>query len=706
MSSGQKVAFSFLSALIFLAAFVFFGQTSLMTKIETKFYAQAKIQEKTEHIEKITQSSNSYISNILAKVKTDEDAYLKDSSIKSYISQNPSEKDELNRRNRTYKLLDELNGLEGLRLIENNGRNIHYSSFEEDTLSKKGTIKQYKTYTQIQNENDEIEISNLLITSSSVDYKIYLDKVNNRIVISFPFYITQNTIFGTLFCYFNLHDYTQTLINDGVLFFGENISIVESNKSLSGLVLNLPTDRQNEFYQPVINYWTKNTTELEQILQIDDNNFFMMLGSKDNTFLKFGAIYKTADFKLPVEYIYLIYISSFISVFLIILLILSFKRDYITVIRSRIKKVQMGIINEYLDNKETIEWGKIAEQLQGRKNELSEEIKKSIGAKSTKYSKEIDKYLDLSWAEIISVISSQNENNNTSLNGASIAEIRKVIEEVLQTAKINVSNVSQGVQVVSDVTQVQVVDNVEEIEDAEAVEEIEEIDDGEAVEEIEEIDDAEAVEKIEEIDVDDAEVVEEIEEIDDTEVVEETAGIEELADVEQSVSDDETDEFDTVTEIDANIEDLEELEAYNEEEYTPPKEYAAQKEIDFYNNRSEYDEECFIGNDNTLIQIPFNKNEYEFTVSKPVFIPYETKIPVSNGEDLIEDLVPAEDMFYSMTEFGKNSVPVSELEGENPDSIIEKHGLYSISKDLEYSHVQMNSNFKELVDSVLNPVKH
>ena len=138
MSSGQKAAFSFLSALVLFAGFVFFAQTGLMAQIETKFYAQAKIAEKDNQLEKLSERCNSYISSILETIQTGEGAYLKSSAVKTYVHQNPSEKDATERKNLTARLFDELEdyGLDGIRLIEKNGRTLHYSSYEADVLKR------------------------------------------------------------------------------------------------------------------------------------------------------------------------------------------------------------------------------------------------------------------------------------------------------------------------------------------------------------------------------------------------------------------------------------------------------------------------------------------------------------------------------------------------------------------------------------------
>ena len=120
MSSLQKAAFSFLATLILFAGFVFFAHTGLMAQIETKFYAQAKIQEKDVQLEKLAQGCNTYISDILTKIQTGDDAYLKSSAVKTFAHQTPSEKDATDRKNLTARLFDDLDsyGLEGMRRVD------------------------------------------------------------------------------------------------------------------------------------------------------------------------------------------------------------------------------------------------------------------------------------------------------------------------------------------------------------------------------------------------------------------------------------------------------------------------------------------------------------------------------------------------------------------------------------------------------------
>ena len=354
MSSGQKAALSFLSALVLFAGFVFFVQIGLMAQIETKFYAQTKINEKDDQLEKLSQRCNSYISDILTKIQTGDNAYLKSSAVKTFVHQNPSEKDSAERKNLTAQVFDELDsyGLDGIRIIEKNGRTLHYSSFETVVLKRVSLNTTYKLYTDVVKDSDELDGELLLVNADKPETKMMLDKSNNRLVISFPFYITDNTYFATLVCYFDIHAFEKQMINEKIINHGEILTTISANDSYTGgFVLGLPKTSQSEFYTPILNAWNKFTSTqdkkpgIERILQQPDGAYWLLMTSSQSNYFKVSAVYSSDLFELPRELEYLIYACVFMTLLLVAALLFNIKRDYVAVIKTRIKKVQFGIIN-------------------------------------------------------------------------------------------------------------------------------------------------------------------------------------------------------------------------------------------------------------------------------------------------------------------------------------------------------------------------
>lgn len=823
MSSGQKVALSFLAALICFAGFVFFAQTNLMSTIETKFYAQSKIAQRQEQLDKLSNSCNNYISNILKKIETDSSSYLNSPAVKSYANQNPSEKDEVTRRNLTSALFDTIEGLDGIRLIEGNGRNVHFSTYDTDVLKVDGLVKQYKNYPDLQEELGELESEMILTDSNNPKHKIIFDSKQNRIIVSFPFYITEQTTFGSLVCYFNIYDFEQILVNSNLLPLGESFDLLTDDDGTGyGFACGIPGDGKADFTKAIINSWKiasgkadgKNKGPENLISQSNGTNW-VLLNSSNNTYFNVGWVFKANLFELPKELIYIIYVSVFVTLLLIFLLIFSLKKDYLIKVKQRIKKVQLGIINEYLENKQQIEWDQIARQLEYRKEELSLEIKKSVGGKNKKYEKIIDVYLEQSWSEIINIINSQNNNQKSGLSGASIEEIRRVMEEVLKTAKLNVSVAPGAKTVVQNVEEVEEIEDAEEIEEVEAVDEvdeIEEIEDIEALEDVEEIKDVEVLEEVDEIDdvdeieeaekieeaeeikdvdeIDEIEEIEDADEIEEVETVEDADGIEEAEKIEETEEKDEIEEAEEVEDADeideaepveetvqevsgeddpveivedaseeievieeneadsvesldeveeledieiektdetvdvdiseefgdlSEVGDLEELEddgislensaiTQTEPEYhyeESNRTFVSASSDDFASCDTIFAEDLCIGSHYT----PDTKNtknisqDFNFVVYIPDFTPdHDFDMELAAADELL----PEEGKFFSMTGFAENELPVSELEEieENP-AIVEKKGVYSISENIECSHLELNPEFKELVDSVL-----
>lgn len=661
MSSGQKVSFSFLTALILFIGFVIFAKPrlfginkdGLVTKIETNFYKQSKISEKQAQLDKLSDCCNSYILNILNKVQNDEDSFLNDESVKTFLYKEPDS----NREKAveiTKKRIDKINWLQNelpginFRVIDNNRSNanntsstrhdIYYSTFPNDESESNGNYKTFKNYGTIISEEDELLSDLIIVKGDRPQPQFLLDHKNNRYIVSFPFYRYDNIYDATLVCYFNISNFIEYLMENDALLLGQNFDLItgtdlditdDASKYTGGFVTGIPHSTLHEkesvaeFYKPVFDNWKNNSdSKIGRIIE-EDGYTWIIFNNKTNPYFNISSIYKSSDFELPHEIIVLIYIAAFITLLLISFLIFSIKRDYVTIIRSRIKKVQLEIIKEYLDNHEKVEWNAVALQIAARKDDLNEEIKKSLGIKNSKsrkahkYSQLTDTLLEASWDEILTVIGGKAEKNSESLSGATIDEIRRVLEEVLQTTALNVNvakfsknqmsetivNQNQSSFDIEDVEEVETIEEVEEVEEIEDLDEsdsLEEISDIEEVESIEDLDDLDNLEESDEVpkeeskDIETVEEADTLDEIDVVESAEETSEVDiiEKDEVVQEISED-IDDIDTAEEAsdieteeteedvieiieeegtDLKSSHLEEIEELNEEipEETPP----------------------------------------------------------------------------------------------------------------------------------------
>ena len=591
MTSGQKIAFSLLVAMGLFAVFVLSLNSKLFNELETRFYTQSKIEQNTGQLDRVSEGCDSYITKILNLTEKGENAWVKNASVRSFYVQNASESDVMTRRRLTEQLFAEIPALSGIRIVDKNGRNLHYSSFDDtDLLKQSGITKIYKNYNDITKDADEIPFEQLSKLVSETKSVLLFDQSRNRIVLSVPFCWVDGIYSGVSLFYLSINEIEKELNASDIIPIGQNALIISDSDFSGGLVLNIPYGEKKSFEEPVKQYWKKHVSaqQPEKLLEMPDGRFYLALSSNRNGKIQVSAVYPSNLFELSKEIRILIYICIFISILLIVFLIFSFFRDPVVTLQKRIKKIQLGLIENYIDGKEKREWGDIARQLRGRKNDLSTEIIRSLHVHSKKRRDELSEYLDKNWDEIFSIFETKAGTSSGAsgavgaagtpeLTGTSIAEIRRMLEEVLQSRSFAVPAAAASTPVsvapAEDVDELEEVEELaeyaEELEEPEEIEEVEElaedVEDLDEVEELtEEVDEAEEVEELTE-DVDEAEEVEELtEEVEDLDEVEElTEDVDEAEEVEELTED--VEEIDEVEELAEDAEEIDEVEELTEE---------------------------------------------------------------------------------------------------------------------------------------------
>ena len=480
----------------------------------------------------------------------------------------------------------DLPDLTGIRIIDKNGKNVHYSTYDDtDLLKITGLTKVYKYYSDIKKDGEELDFSVIAVPENDKKHKLFIDDEKNRLVISFPFYWFNNIYAGTLVCYFNLADVEKSLVNQKVFAFGESIVAFGQEKAEGGFVIGVPVKNEADFKNPVQKSWKNGATvEPEKILSLDDGRFWMLITSGKSDFLKVSGVYTSDVFQLADEIIYLIYGSVGITLFLIAFLIFSFATPKDVAIKRKIKRIQYGILKEYIDNKEKIEWSKAVNQLKGRQKELSEEILKDAGVHSKRKRKQMDEFLDKTWEEIFNALDSSSESAKKDYNsgfvpsqtvsGISLDELRRVLREVLKENQpvvkvVNQSAKSLPLEEVEEIEEVESVDEVEEIEDVESADDVEEIAEVESAENVEDIAEIESIDEVEEIEESEsADDVEEITEVESAEEIEDIAEIESVDEVEEIEDVESAEEAEEIEEVEPaeNVEEITEIESLDESE--------------------------------------------------------------------------------------------------------------------------------------------
>ena len=794
MTSGQKTAVSLLISVVLFAAFVVAAFTGLFSVIDARFYEPGKISQIQKHLDTVSENFNEYIETLESRFGKNENSFLKQTCVQSYIENQPSDEVIRERSKLSGDLFSQTPGLLGMRLIDKNGSSVHFSTFSSDVLNRTSEIVSFKNYTDAITLTGEKEIPFEKISSpdsygtNGVVCKTVFDGRDNRIILSFPYYDSYKAYRGTFVFYVNANDFNRVLLSKKIITFGDTGSLVsglnfeEEKKETeykSGFVFGIPAVGKKIFEQEILSRWEKGLFAPEKIVykssedsfaiqeydaaienKKSDNNYWVLVSSTKTDFGYIGGIYPDEMFAMPDAVKILLLICIFVTLFLVVFLAVNLKQDDMVVIRERIRRLQLGIVSEYLKKKENVDWQVVSGKIAERRQDVTLEIIRSLGRKAKKHDKEVNELINRSWDELLAAMSVQvrKENNENGLTNA--AEIKSMLEELLSSGNIKVQTVGSAVNVMpvtvkpsKSVPVTEQVQELDKVEKAEAVEELEEVEDVEAVDELEEVEEAEVVKKLETADLTSMETVD-IDEFHDTSKSEKhnpEMEIESPADVEilnrkacdiQTVYDCEDDnlidnfnvcnpDFSGLDTLDfndegnTNITQTDEKPAIIEEEVSldefgienSKEQYDFEEEIGFgsvENPNSKKSEEPvqfnvepelldFKGLDKK-VEVKRNRGKKSGTKiddSKYGVKNIQNQVQAANQDDDIVELSSCDvDIPFTLTQFGTTTTAPEELKPYVNVIHEDESGMYVIKTDGADLEPQ-NLDFKNLVDSVL-----
>ncbi|MDY5683077.1 MAG: hypothetical protein SPG48_05920 [Treponema sp.] len=541
MTTGQKNAVSLLVSLVLFATFSMVAYSGLFSFIETRFYQPAKIQQIRQKLDGISDCYDSYISSIFQKIET----YCESKEFFSYMEQQASDSLVRERTRLTGELFNSIPALSGIRIVDVNGRNVHFSTFSADFLRNSENLRSYRNYLDLKNPLQQPEIpfekisfSNILSDGKNGEkndrkYRFFADSECDRLIISLPVYDSYKVLKASAVFYLNSMDFNRELLKTNIVAVSDSsdfLNLADGKSGLYGYVFGLPVAGRQMLENLVLASW-QTTGDGPERLASYENGFWVLFSSRKSSFAVISGVYRDEIFAMPYSVRILLLVCAFISLFLVVCLLVSLKHDDLVVIRSRIRRFQFAVVNEYLNDKMEIDWKATAKSIYDRKGEISDSIRRSLGKRRLKkYSREIDELLEKSWNEIFNVLNVR--------SGAEIAasateklkdtaELRQMLEEILSNTSIKVHSIQAPLAHAEDAElaePVEVADEVEEAEVAELAEPAELADEVEEAEVAELAEPAEVADEVEEAEVaelaEPAEVADEVEEAEVAELAE------------------------------------------------------------------------------------------------------------------------------------------------------------------------------------------
>ncbi|MCF7928184.1 MAG: hypothetical protein K9L68_04370, partial [Spirochaetales bacterium] len=395
MRTAHKVAISLLIAVLVFSGVAVLSFTGFFDFIETNFYNQRVRSSFFNQLDNRADSIKKY-----HKLQIDRfTSILNEDFVKRIYLPNRSREDIFNQESVLGKLEENVPELLFIRFLDAEGTRIHFSTLEEDIKSRNDFRVVYKTWAEAEYTADPQK----LLVSENEEPKVLLDSSLNALIYSFPSYDTYDIYRGSALFYLSTEGLQTHLVEEGVIGVGTNIILTES----SGLVFGLPSGYRTEEVREQLNSTIRNFNSEEGMKSLftteEGQEYFIFLKKMERGSFT-GIVVSGRIFELhPIMKIILLS-AVFVTAFLLTYLLFNIKQDVILVLSERIKRFQIKLLSEYIESKDEIQWDRWQKDLQLRRNEVKEEIKRGLGRFSKKKEPEVDALIDQSWDEIIEVM--------------------------------------------------------------------------------------------------------------------------------------------------------------------------------------------------------------------------------------------------------------------------------------------------------------
>jgi len=578
MKSSQKVALSLLIAVGVFSGFTILAFSGLFHYIEATFYNPRVRQDTYARLD----SAAAMIEDYQQKNTIRFEKILQQPSIRTVFQANQSQQDIQNRESLFGALKSELAGFMFVRFIGNQGQRLHYSTLPADILQSTANQIVYKPPATIV---DPVALSTLALPQTKPS-DILQEPSNNTFIYRFLVTDNYNVIQGTALFYVSVQGLGTRLVSGGAIYTGSALKLIPHD----GIIINLPEKFGETLATAVEKVWSPTVVSETPLLENSGggNYFLFSRALKSSGYALMLA--PEGDFRMVPLMQWILLAATFLTTFLLVFLLLNVRQDSVLVLSDRIKRFQIQLLREYLESKDEIDWKRWQVDLEQRRGEVTEEIKRGIGRSFGKRGGEIDRLINRSWDEILTVLGNKQLEPRSA--PVDVARLESLIQRAFENLKPLESDSVRHTPPQtprartpalpsSVVLSHRVADEVEEIEEVEEVEELDEVDEVEELEGTEEAEDGTPAEENSAVDdsmrgrpvavedvVDDSEVedldeVEELEEVEEAEELEVVEDLEELAEIEAAEVPDSAEDASEVEEL-SEVEDLDDVEEFED----------------------------------------------------------------------------------------------------------------------------------------------
>ncbi|MDR0409619.1 MAG: hypothetical protein LBH18_04395, partial [Spirochaetaceae bacterium] len=398
MPIARKAAVSLLICVLLFAGFCFISFTSLFDKIETQFYDRAIINRLTNELEADAAFIDIYMNELQQRFSD----ILNERAIKSSFWVNQNSED-IYERSRIFASLGiSLPGLQWVRFIDSTGNRIHYSTNPDDQiLTDTGTLL-YKTYPEVMGY---VPFDQQMLSGMNMR-RVVFDAENERLIFYYPFYDSMDIHRGEALFSVSINAFSERLIENARATVRDDIFVISNPK---GIVIGIPQLDAASAKEAIASIWATGSLALSRVYAPRSGADSMtLLSVKTNNDIFVGRVVPENLFALPIALKALMIGAVFVTMFVLMFLILNVKQDAVAIVQSRLKELQVSLMNEYYQLMGDMDWAVWRRELEQRREDVKEELCHGVKIKKgSDIESYIDSFFNKSWDALLSAIGSK-----------------------------------------------------------------------------------------------------------------------------------------------------------------------------------------------------------------------------------------------------------------------------------------------------------
>ncbi|MFZ4616076.1 MAG: hypothetical protein ACOYM2_07770, partial [Rectinemataceae bacterium] len=418
MTVGQKASLSLLVAVLLFAVFAVAAFSGLFNVLESRFYNPVITRQYESALEATAKAIDVYHGLNHGRFAP----VLAIDAVKRSFLPNLSMEDTVARENEFGKLKAVTPGLAGIRLIDQNGKRIHYSTWTIDVLRRGAGEVLYRDY----GKEDDAPFADIALPDAE-GWKVRLDERKGLFLYSLPFVDGFGLFRGTAVFSVAPAGLMDSLLRSGLVQVGDSLTPAGAN----GIILRVPAAGSALLAAKVAEAWSQSLGSVP--IAIGDpaaGASWVLISRGGSGGSHVGIILPAATFQIPGAMKVLLLLAFFLTAYLLIFLISNLRHDRGVIIAERIKRYHIGVIEGTWSEKAETDLGRWRRQLESRKSEYREGIKADLGKLGKSAEAEANELIDKSWDEIMSVLD-RREQEESRLGGATLKEIERLIKEAL-----------------------------------------------------------------------------------------------------------------------------------------------------------------------------------------------------------------------------------------------------------------------------------